>query len=39
MYVTEHTVQNHPKPVFAKTRRSGRRDLLTRALGACVTPG
>ncbi|MFF4357238.1 LuxR C-terminal-related transcriptional regulator [Streptomyces sp. NPDC001604] len=34
MYVTEHTVQDHLKSVFAKTGTHNRRDLLTRALGA-----
>lgn len=34
MHVTEHTVQDHLKSVFAKTGTHNRRHLLTRALGA-----
>ncbi|MBC9718934.1 helix-turn-helix transcriptional regulator [Streptomyces sp. TRM66268-LWL] len=33
MYVSEHTVQDHLKSVFAKTGTHNRRDLLARALG------
>ncbi|WP_338060177.1 helix-turn-helix transcriptional regulator [Streptomyces fulvoviolaceus] len=34
MYVTEHTVQDHLRSVFAKTGTHNRRDLLSRTLGA-----
>ncbi|KUM73474.1 helix-turn-helix transcriptional regulator [Streptomyces curacoi] len=34
MFVSEHTVQDHLKSIFAKTSTNNRRMLLTRALGA-----
>jgi DNA-binding CsgD family transcriptional regulator len=34
MYVTEHTVQDHLKSIFAKTGTHNRRGLLARALGS-----
>ncbi|MFG3001756.1 helix-turn-helix transcriptional regulator [Streptomyces sp. NPDC048340] len=34
MFVSEHTVQDHLKSIFAKTSTNSRRVLLTRALGA-----
>ncbi len=33
MYVSEHTVQDHLKSIFAKTSAHNRRSLLSRALG------
>lgn len=34
MFLSEHTVQDHLKSIFAKTSTNNRRTLLTRALGA-----
>lgn len=34
MFLSEHTVQDHLKSIFAKTSTNNRRMLLTRALGA-----
>ncbi|MDJ0345360.1 helix-turn-helix transcriptional regulator [Streptomyces sp. H10-C2] len=34
MFLSEHTVQDHLKSIFAKTSTHNRRTLLTRALGA-----
>ncbi|MBT2443887.1 helix-turn-helix transcriptional regulator [Streptomyces sp. ISL-36] len=34
MFLSEHTVQDHLKSIFAKTSTNNRRILLTRALGA-----
>ena len=33
MSVTEHTIQDHLKSIFAKTSSHNRRTLLSRALG------
>jgi DNA-binding CsgD family transcriptional regulator len=33
MFLSEHTVQDHLKSVFAKTAAHNRRTLLARALG------
>jgi DNA-binding CsgD family transcriptional regulator len=33
MFVSEHTVQDHLKSIFAKTAARNRRTLLARALG------
>lgn len=33
MFVSEHTVQDHLKSIFAKTSAHNRRTLLSRALG------
>ena len=39
MFVSEHTVQDHLKSVFAKTGAGNRRVLVARATGAAVAPG
>ena len=36
MFVTEHTVQDHLKSIFAKTATRTRRTLLARVLGTSV---
>ena len=38
MFVSEHTVQDHLKSVFAKTGAGNRRVLVARATGAVVAP-
>jgi len=34
MFVSQHTVQDHLKSIFAKTATRNRRTLLARALGS-----
>ena len=34
MFLSEHTVQDHLKSIFAKTNTTNRRDLLARAVGS-----
>jgi DNA-binding CsgD family transcriptional regulator len=38
MFVSQHTVQDHLKSIFAKTSMHSRRELLSRALGASSPP-
>ncbi|MEO8510599.1 MAG: helix-turn-helix transcriptional regulator [Chloroflexota bacterium] len=38
LFVTEHTVQDHLKSIFARTSTHSRRELVSRALGTRPTP-